>query len=154
MCAFIFVMSAFPAEESDALSTGAIWHIVGFIVPGYDQLPAAEQLQWQQALQFPVRKTAHFLEYALLGALAFNLVIRMKSFRHAPRARQVLVAWAFAVVYAIGDEIHQLFVPGRTGKIMDVGIDAAGALCGIAVVLLILWIAGKLHARKHNATSG
>ena len=184
MCAFVFYMSALPADDSNAISTGVIWRIVGFIVPGYDQLPAAEQLQWQEALQNPVRKTAHFLEYALLGALMLNLVLQSVKARRSgkgrpngtsslgtapdstaqtsspgascapqtsspiaariPRnsmpnvGRAPLHAWALTTAYAATDELHQLFVPGRTGRIIDVGIDAAGALLGIALLLLAL----------------
>lgn len=76
-CVFIFVMSAQPADESTELSMGVVWHIIGFIVPGYDQMSPADQLYWQQALDHPVRKTAHFLEYAVLGALMLNAVVRV-----------------------------------------------------------------------------
>ena len=69
-------MSAQPADESTELSMGVVWHIIGFIVPGYDQMSPADQLYWQQALDHPVRKTAHFLEYAVLGALMLNAVMR------------------------------------------------------------------------------
>lgn len=76
-CVFIFVMSAQPADESTELSMGVVWHIIGFIVPGYDQMSPADQLYWQQMLDHPVRKTAHFLEYAVLGALMLNAVVRV-----------------------------------------------------------------------------
>ena len=76
-CVLIFVMSAQPADESTELSMGVVWHIIGFIVPGYDQMSPADQLYWQQALDHPVRKTAHFLEYAVLGALMLNAVVRV-----------------------------------------------------------------------------
>lgn len=153
MCVFIFAMSAFPADESTVLSTGVIWHIVGFIVPGYDQMPPAEQLQWQEALQFPVRKTAHFLEYALLGFLALNLVMRLGSRLPLSKGGKVALAWAFCVAYSIGDEVHQMFVPGRTGKVMDVAIDSVGALVGIGVLLLVLWACRKAGNRKRGAAA-
>ena len=76
-CVFIFVMSAQPADESTELSMGVVRHVVGFIVPGYDQMSPVDQLYWQQMLDHPVRKTAHFLEYAMLGALMLNAVMRV-----------------------------------------------------------------------------
>ena len=193
MCAFVFYMSALPADDSSALSTGVIWHIVGFVVPGYDQLSAAEQLQWQEALQNPVRKTAHFLEYAVLGALMLNLVRQIGKVRRnglaasetgngAPAlddmslsdarqpgqplrheqpeqpdrpdgasGRSVLLAWTLTVAYAASDELHQLFVPGRAGRLSDIGIDAAGALLGIALLLFVLRLVLRLARAKRAA---
>ena len=52
-------------------------------------------------------------------------------------------AVAFVAVYAASDEIHQLFVPHREGKISDVIIDTTGAAIG----LLLLWLAGRLGKR-------
>jgi VanZ family protein len=69
-----------------------------------------------------LRKCAHATEYAILAAL---LLRATGSF-----------AWAFAltVAYAAADEVHQTFVRGRHGSPVDVAIDAAGALVGLAAV--------------------
>ena len=68
------------------------------------------------------RKCAHATEYAILAVL---LLRATGSF-----------AWAFAmtVAYAGTDELHQTFVRGRHGSPVDVAIDAAGALVGLAAV--------------------
>ena len=70
---------------------------------------------------YPLRKCAHMTEYAILAIL---LVRATASY-----------LWAFplAVAYAASDEFHQTFVRGRHGSPIDVGIDAAGALIGLAV---------------------
>jgi VanZ family protein len=70
---------------------------------------------------YVLRKCAHLTEYAILAVL---LVRATGSYR-----------WAFllAVAYAGTDEFHQTFVRGRHGSPIDVGIDAAGALIGIAL---------------------
>ena len=163
MCAFVFSMSAMPADDSNALSTGVIWHIVGFIVPGYDQLPAADQLHWQEALQRPVRKTAHFLEYATLGALMLNLVAQIERTRRLRRSegagggarpkpptlpRLAFAAWVLTTLYATTDEIHQLLVPGRTGQATDVILDSFGSLTGIALALLALRAIRRRRVRR------
>ena len=44
------------------------------------------------------------------------------------------------------DEVHQLFVPGRSGQISDVILDSAGALAGV----LVLSVVRKLIKRKQN----
>jgi VanZ family protein len=68
-----------------------------------------------------LRKGAHMTEYAVLAVL---LVRATGSY-----------AWAFAlaVAYAATDEVHQLFVRGRHGSPIDVGIDAVGAFVGLAL---------------------
>ncbi len=66
-----------------------------------------------------VRKLAHLTEYAVLGALLE---------RALPRP---LPAFVLGVAYAASDELHQHFVPGRTGEPLDVAIDAVGVLVGI-----------------------
>ena len=70
---------------------------------------------------YVLRKCAHMTEYAILAVL----LVRATG---SPR-------WAFvlAVAYAGTDEFHQTFVRGRHGSPIDVGIDAAGVLIGIAV---------------------
>lgn len=78
-----------------------------------------------------LRKLAHAAEYALLGVLLVRAT-----------ARQV-VAVAAAVAYAVTDEIHQAFVPGRQGAVRDVIIDAAGVLVGVYVARRV---AGRVPA--------
>ena len=160
-CVFIFVMSAQPADESTELSMGVVWHIIGFIVPGYDQMSPADQLYWQQMLDHPVRKTAHFLEYAVLGALMLNAVMRVMGDQgdgedagqvkasqaeadqggahHLPAifSKPTFIAWIFATAVAAFDEVHQVFVPGRAGMVSDIFLDAVGALVGVLLATLV-----------------
>ena len=77
---------------------------------------------------FIVRKLAHV---ALFFTLAFFALKVVRHWRW-----EYLAAWAFAAVYGMTDEWHQLYVPGRSGKMGDVIIDAAGALVLIAIVYL------------------
>ena len=71
---------------------------------------------WDLAL----RKIAHALEYAVLGAL----LCRATS---SPR-----LALLVGALYAVSDEVHQAFVPGRQGSPLDVAIDAVGVAAGVA----------------------
>jgi len=75
---------------------------------------------------FLIAKTAHFVEYAILFML-----VRRALFVSNPdlRRRAALPAVLFCALYALSDEWHQTFVPGRHGQLMDVVIDAIGALC-------------------------
>ena len=52
------------------------------------------------------------------------------------------------ILYAITDEVHQLYIPGRSGKWQDVCIDSIGVLLGIFVLLLIVEIIYKIKQKK------
>jgi VanZ family protein len=68
-----------------------------------------------------LRKCAHMTEYAILAVLLMRATA------------SYLWAFPLAVAYAASDEFHQTFVRGRHGSPIDVGIDAVGALIGLAV---------------------
>jgi VanZ family protein len=68
-----------------------------------------------------LRKLAHGAEFAVLGALLLRAL------------RDELAALVAGLGYAVTDELHQHFVPGRVGSPLDVLIDTAGVALGIAV---------------------
>lgn len=80
----------------------------------------------------PVRKLAHFSEFCLLGILIYLNVIEYR------KNKTILLSIVFAFIYAISDEVHQLFVPGRAFAIKDILIDTSGAILGIFVIHLIV----------------
>src|SRR5262249_61746408 len=90
-----------------------------------------------------IRKSAHFGEFFVLGCLAFWASRRGRWPRW--KAAWMLRALALAVVYALVDEAHQAFVPGRTASLLDSGIDSLGAASSqIAIFLRHLW-AGRFE---------
>jgi VanZ family protein len=60
----------------------------------------------------------------------------------AERPRASILAFCAAVVYALSDEFHQAFVPGRTPDPVDLACDAVGAVAG-----LWLWVLARRHSR-------
>jgi len=103
-----------------------------------------------------IRKTGHFVGYGLVS-LAF-----FEGWRATFSARTRNRAWVFAVVgplalvstllLASWDEWHQSFLPGRTGKISDVGIDFSGAIVAHLVLLLALVIVWRVRAARLKAS--
>jgi VanZ family protein len=94
-----------------------VWAAVIFAISSVPSL-STELGTWDTIL----RKLAHLAEYAILGMLLLRAT------------RRAALAVALAGVYAVTDEVHQLFVEGRHGSPLDVGIDTAGALAGV-----LLW---------------
>jgi VanZ family protein len=78
-----------------------------------------------------VRKTAHFFEYLVLGSLLF-----MGFCDRARIARTVLLVFLAGILFAVSDELHQSFVPGRTMRFVDCIIDTMGVVTALCVLLL------------------
>lgn len=80
-----------------------------------------------------IRKTAHFMEYMLLGASVCVLLSLLFK-----RIKVVLTAsLGICLLIASLDEIRQLFVPGRNAQLKDVLLDMAGAAAGIIIVQVL-----------------
>lgn len=137
--ALIYWLSAQPdtvsAEQS--MSIGKL--ICSIVVNGFQQMEELKRLQYIEMIDHVVRKTAHFCEYMILGGLtclAFKDMsrIRKKMVWTDKQKRLKWYALLWCGIYAIMDEIHQLFVPGRFGSILDVLLDLAGAFTGIIII--------------------
>ncbi len=76
-----------------------------------------------------VRKMAHFWLYFVLGLLTLNVIIQYQI--ENDLKKRIILAFLFCFFYAITDEIHQIFVPGRSAEISDVLIDSFGSSFGI-----------------------
>lgn len=128
----IFGFSSDTADESSNLSLNVGKMICRVFVPRYEQMEPAEQECMAQNIEHPVRKGAHATEYMILGFL-----LSMSAGNPAERKkilRNMLWCAAIALVYAVSDELHQLFSPGRSCQIKDMLIDFCGASAGIAAV--------------------
>jgi VanZ family protein len=89
-----------------------------------------------------IGRAAHALEYAGLAAL----LLRALGWR---RGRSYGVALLVTLAYALSDELHQAFVPGREFSLLDLAVDAAGALAALGLVWLgTSWRAGRRAPRQ------
>lgn len=93
-----------------------------------------------------VRKSAHFIEYLILGVFIINV---LKDYAKINK-RMILFALLFCFLYAISDEIHQLFSDGRTCKILDVFIDTFGSFVGICIYNIFYNIYLKEKKIRYN----
>jgi VanZ family protein len=125
MC-FIFWMSTGTFSSQNTYSF--VEPVLRFLVPqisshGVDLIHAL------------MRKSAHIIEYFILGLLLF------RAFRRGSTPpwnwRWSFFAVGVVVLWAASDEFHQSFVSTRTASVMDVGIDVAGGI--IAQFVSALW---------------
>lgn len=115
----IFVYSSQPANESSQQS-GRVRRAVNTTLG----------LRWDM---HTTRKAAHIVSYCVLGLLLYNaLRDRDRSIK-----RVVLYAVIIAGAYAVTDETHQHFVPGRSPQPTDVLIDTSGAAIGASIYALV-----------------
>ena len=86
--------------------------------------------------EHPIRKLAHFCEYACMGILVYSILAQWMAC--GKRRSWLTIVWVF--VSAAADEFHQLFVPGRYGSFADVLLDTCGCFFGIVLVRFMIRI--------------
>lgn len=118
LMAMIFYFSDMPAAQSNAVSK-----------------PMAKSVGLSNS---EIRKIAHFVCFACLSGSLYGLFNTFKKIRFPKVA-----AFLTTVLYAVTDEFHQSFVPGRDCGFLDVLIDSSGAL-----VLLLLLLAFEAFFRR------
>lgn len=131
----IFFLSAEGSSDSQARSG----LIVGILKDSFN-IDLADSF-----LSFLTRKAAHIIAYFILGLLIYSII---KTYQLTTK-RTIVLSIVLALFYAIFDEIHQLFVPGRSGEIRDVLIDTAAASVGVSAY----YLCNKIHYNRKNSKS-
>lgn len=140
----IFYFSAQTGGESSDISQSVGYRIAESISNCFHQDKTTEELlQQAEQMQLVIRKGAHMAEYAVL---AIFVLLHICCYKGKPK-RFWLWSWCACILYATTDEIHQLFVPGREGRVLDVCIDSVGAAIGILIFMLVY---RKCFERKEN----
>lgn len=137
----IFMFSAKSAPESMKQSDGIVDYLIRIFVPEYDSLSVQDQIDISDTMTTIVRKGAHMAEYAILSAILYALISKW----NLPERRilRAVCAWGGAVLFAVSDELHQLFVPGRSGEFTDILIDGSGALIGVLLATGIAYLSDR-----------
>ena len=132
-CATIFKFSSEVADDSNNRSG----RVVSFIV---DTLPGLKEKNEQEKeyikgeiLTQIVRKTAHFSIYASMGMITVCFALTYKGTYYQKSLCSIL----FCICYSISDEIHQLFVQGRSCEFRDICIDTLGVIVGILIIYAV-----------------
>lgn len=145
----IFRFSASVADDSSKTSISLL-EIVIDIVNQFTDKNIVAGSETYEFIHHIVRKMGHFLEYMALGCtlvLPFAVIFIESNIIHFQNIKIFLCSELFAALYACTDEFHQLFVEGRDGNIVDVGIDSMGALVGICAGFLF-WLIIKRYKQR------
>lgn len=132
---WMFIIFGFSKEsggESSSLSLTVTQKIVD-IIDFNDNMSEEEYEHMVSVLHTPVRKAAHMSEYAILAFLIY--VPLLINVRFKKISGYFLATMSVCLIYAITDETHQLFVPGRDGRITDVIIDTIGSMIAALILL-------------------
>lgn len=128
----IFKLSGDTATLSSEKSNGVII-ILNFI--GVDL-----NSTFGEFTEFFVRKSAHISEYFILCLLIYRaLKIDFQE------KKLYLLSLLGTFCYALTDEIHQLFVPGRSGQIKDVFIDTSGGIMFLIIIIISIKMRKRLE---------
>ena len=142
--ALIFSFSMETAPESSETSGSFIEFFMKEWVPGFTQFTEAEQTERIESVTWLVRKSAHFCIFAGLGFLTCAALWSSD----VSWKRAFLAAVLIGALYAVSDELHQAFVPGRACMIRDMILDTCGVITGSGAATLI-----RLIFHKHKTIS-
>jgi VanZ family protein len=133
VAACVALILLFSGDEFSAGSTSRIFGpLLRWLLP--DAAPAT-----LLGIHLWVRKTAHLVEYALLGVLAFR-ALRLTLDVSLPRT--ALLGLVVVLSVAATDELRQSLLASRTGSLVDVGIDLAGGALGVCLIIALHRAAG------------
>jgi VanZ family protein len=127
--------------STDLLSQNRTLRILGPLLRWLKPEITPEEIH---AVQVFVRKSGHVTEFAVLAVLVWWALRKASGrFRDGWNLPAVALAWGITTAYAVTDEVHQAFVPTRTGDVVDVLIDSVGAAFG----LWLAWAVGRCRNR-------
>ena len=140
----VFIFSNEGGVDSSDTSGNTIRQILTLFKKDWHLIQLEKTIEMLQPF---VRKLAHFTLYAVGGFLTYNLNSKSEKIKKLKQKYKYMnkytITILFCMFYAITDEIHQIFVPGRDGRVFDVIIDTFGAIFGLEICKLLKKITKK-----------
>lgn len=140
----VFSFSKEGGVDSSSTSGNTIRQILILFKKDWDLIQLEKTIEMLQPF---ARKLAHFTLYAVGGFLTYNLNSKSEKIKKLEQKNKYMnkytITVLFCMFYAITDEIHQIFVPGRDGRVFDVIIDTFGAIFGLEICKLLKKITKK-----------
>ena len=143
---FVFQFSNQPSDKSQNTS-GNFARIVVNLISKTTEISEMEKEELVQKINPIIRKIAHYLLYTIGGIF---IIINVKQYKDLSNKSQIIVGLIIGMLYAISDEIHQYFIPGRACQVKDVCIDSLGIITGIFCVLTIIKLYHILSTRNRG----
>lgn len=141
----IFGFSSQDAKESSGVSR-KVTETITKGIKSIQEKPKDEKERIISRIEHIIRKIAHFSIYAVVGALLMAL---FKTYK-LKEINSISYSLILGTIYAISDEIHQCFIPGRGPQVTDVIIDSIGVLFGILLLIFVIKIFEKKKITKKN----
>ena len=136
----IFVFSNQPFNESNSKSKVIIKNVVRIVYKISKKEVSEERLDHiVLRLNKPLRKSMHMIEYCILTLM---LLVTLKVMK-VGNNELYLYAIFFCFTAACWDEIHQLYVPGRTGQFSDAIVDTIGGIIALIIYKITTYIKSK-----------
>ena len=135
----IFNFSNQDAEESEGLSSNIAKSVVDFLQKIH-QFDSVNKEMLLIKTDVVVRKLAHFSLYTVVGIMLMSFLSTIDT----SKSTRVTITVIIGIIYAMSDEIHQIFTPGRTAHFTDVMIDTGVVLFGILVFVCIEILIAKI----------
>lgn len=137
----IFGFSNQNGDESSSISRKVTEYIVNLLPNIQSETDKTFLVEHGEIV---VRKLAHFSIYTIVGILMMLLMYTFKLETY----KKTIISLVVGGIYAISDECHQIFIPGRGPSVTDVFIDTLGVLVGIIIVIVLISIYKKLFVEK------
>lgn len=132
---FIWFNSSKTADDSTKSSKSVTHSIAPIVLEDYDDLTVKEQEARVSKLDPKIRTVAHMLEYVPLGILL--LLLMTSVFDITPKNKKnislAILSFLLALIFALTDEIHQIFVDGRSFELKDICMDMLGMFFGFVL---------------------
>ena len=130
----IFLFSNQKSQDSKKLSNDLITKTIEKVYKlKHEELTDNKKKELKKRYSHITRKMAHIILYLILGIITSKILIeRCFSLKEI-----IIYSLLICIAYAITDEIHQIFINGRSGNIKDVLIDTCGSLLGIILNTII-----------------
>ncbi len=130
--ALIFSFSNQKDVDSSKVSDGFIDRTVVKIYKIFNEnITKEKENEIIEKYTYPIRKLAHYTLYFILGILSF-LVVKDYSINK----KLIIYSLLICFLYACSDEFHQLFIIGRSARVLDVMIDTFGSFCSISILYI------------------
>lgn len=139
----VFNFSNQGGNESSGTSSKVTKVIVNIVTKDKEE----PDQQTIEKIEKIVRKGAHYTIYTIGGFLIMSYTYSLEK----TKKQKILYSLLFGVFYASTDELHQYFVPGRSARLFDVGIDTLGVFTGIIIYLGVkTFINDQFRKRKDD----